>query len=144
MAGYLNTSKKVELRDDYDKYYQKATVDVEVSSSGVVDWKITMNNDHVKTGGRGVYLYVKIGDKVVRSAAYTAYDSSNDSRWLTFPTGNGSTSSGSFTTTAESLDITVHICCMQSNIDYFGKKTTETLTRTAWTDVGKGTVFITE
>ena len=141
MGGYLKTSKQVVLRDDYSSYYQQATVDVDVLSDGTVNWKITMKNDRVGSSGRGVYLYVKIGDKVVRSAGYTVYDASGDYRWRTYPTGNGSSDSGSFTTTAESLDITVHICCMQANIAN-GKKTTETLTRTTWTDIGKGTVTI--
>jgi hypothetical protein len=150
MGGFLKTSKTVTVKDTYKTggvtYYQQASVEVEVSSAGKVSWKISMTNDHGGSRGRAVYLTVSIGGKTIQGPGYTRYPNDIDERWLTYPTGNGTSKSGSFTlndNTTSSLSISVYVCCMQNSTSA-GKTVTETLTRTKWTDVGKGTVTITD
>ena len=147
MSNYLYTSAQVVAKDTYSSYYQRATVDVEVTASGVVNWKITMTNDYGDTlnesegRGRAVSLYVSIGGTEVYNA-HINYADSNTSKWRTFPTGHDTSKSGSFTTTADSLSIVVGVCCMQTGIANNGVEKSHTLVRRKWTDVVTGSTSI--
>lgn len=155
MGGFLATSKTITVKDEYktyydngtlkNTYYQQAKVDVTINSAGLVTWTISMSNDRVGSKGRAVKLEIKIGTESIHTG-YTTYSNSNDSRWSTYPTGNKTSKSGSFlltNTSISSLDISVYVCCMQ-NSSSAGTSTKETLTRNAWTNVGVGTVTITD
>jgi hypothetical protein len=147
MAGFLETTKTVTVKDTYSSsYYQQASVTVTVSTAGKVSWKISMSNDREGSKGRGVYLSVKIAGTQVGPNKYIVYSDSGSTKWLTYPTGNGTSDSGSFTlsnTNVESIKIEVYVCCMQNSTSA-GASKSETLTRSKWTDVGKGTVTITD
>ena len=147
MAGFLATSKTVVAKDTYSDYYQQASVDVSVDASGKVSWKITMTNDNSKSRGRAVDLTVKIGSKTIENTGYISYSDTNDTNWKTYPTGYNTTKSGSFTlsdTSVESLEITIAICCMQYYSDSRGTKVTQTLIRDKWTEVGDGSIKVTD
>lgn len=145
MAGYLATSKTVVAKDTYSSYYQQASVNVSVDESGKVSWKITMTNDSGSKQGRGVDLLVKIGGKTIADTGYVTYSDSSNSKWSTYPTGNNTSKSGSFTlsdNSVSSLDIYIELCCMQSYKSTRGVAVTGTLTRTKWEDVSDGTLEI--
>lgn len=145
--GYLDTTFREEVEDKYgSSYKQKATIDVSITAAGTVNWKITMTNDNKGSRGRAVYLEVKLGSKTLHTAGYTDYSpDENTIKWTTYPTGNGSSKSGSFTTSESSLKLSVTICCMQypyKNSDGSTNYTSisKTLTRNTWTAGTAGTI----
>ena len=97
MAGFLSTTKTFTCKDKYSSYWQQASVKVTINSAGKISWTVTMNNDREGSKGRGVYLHIKINGQTVKSKGYTVYDDPSSSKWLTYPTGNGSTDSGTLT-----------------------------------------------
>lgn len=144
MGGFLETTETLTVKDTYSSYYQQAKITVTVSPAGKVSWKIAMSNDREGSKGRGVYLKATVGSKTIKSAGYTAYDDPNTSKWLTYPTGNGSSKSGSFTlsdNSTEELKISAYICCMQNSTSA-GKSGSVTLVRNKWTDGGSCTVIV--
>lgn len=144
---YLDTTfSSVKVKDTHSNYWQQATVDVSITAAGKVSWKITMNNDAAGSRGRAVYLEVKLGDKILESAGYTCYYKAdgtvdeNTAKWATYPTGNGTSKSGTFTTTDSSLKLTVTICCMQNSTSSdYAVSSSKTLTRNSYTSGGKAT-----
>lgn len=141
MGGFLSTTQQFSLSDDYNSNWQKATVDITVSATGVVSWTVTMTNSTNTSGkGKAVSLYLKIADKELFHNYYD-YSSSSDSSWKTFPTGHNTSKSGSFTltnTAATTLSVALKVCCMQyakigDNEGRF-KTLDKTITRNTWTD----------
>ena len=146
MAGFLSTTKTFTCKDKYSSYWQQASVKVTINSAGKISWTVTMNNDREGSKGRGVYLHIKINGQTVKSKGYTVYDDPSSSKWLTYPTGNGSTDSGTLTmqnTSGEYVTVYIYICCMQNSTSA-GATLEEKFYRTKWTDVTKGSVSITD
>lgn len=142
--AYSSTTKTLTITDTYGSYHQQAKVTVTVDGAGKVDWTIAMSNDHAGSYGRGVYLSVKIAGVQVGPNKYIRYSDENDSRWRTYPTGNGTSKSGSFTLSdpnVSSITISVYICCMQ-NSTTAGESMSETLTRKTYDNGTGGTITI--
>lgn len=128
---FLDSTFNVVCKDEYNDYYQQATVDLDVQANGVVNWTVAMHNDHVGSKGRAVVLYVKVAGKELFNTGYLNYNNRGSKNWLTFPTGHDTSESGSFTlsnTAATSFDVEILVCCMQSDTTY-GTSVKKTLTR---------------
>jgi hypothetical protein len=144
MSGFLKASETVVAKNSYDGHYQQASVKVSISEEGKVSWTVTMTNDS-SGAGRGVYLSVKIAGKSDLFGKYYTYSSSSNSNWRTFPTGDNTTKSGSFEldNSTESVKVEVYVCCMRNSTS-LGNSKSINIVRTAWTNVGKGTITITD
>lgn len=147
MGGFLETTGSLTVYDYYNDHWQQAKVTITISAAGKVSWKIYMTNDtNDGTRGRAVYLNIKVAGKQIAGPGYTTYSSTSNSKWRTYPTGHGTSKSGSFTlsnTSAESVKIETYICCMQNSTSA-GKSGSKTITRSKWTDVSAGTTTITD
>lgn len=145
---FLDTTYSKSVTNEYSTYKQTATVDVSITAAGKVSWKITMNNDNDGSRGRAVYLEVKLGDQTLQKAGYTCYYKADGKtvdedtiKWTTYPTGNGSSKSGSFTTSASSLKLSVTICCMRnSSNSEVATVFNHTIERNKWTDGTAGDI----
>lgn len=159
---FLDTTKTYIVKDYYynSEYksdnWQQATLKLTVSAGGKVDWKITMNNwGTYDVNGRSVYLIVEVdGTPIAGGAVYpdlwpttsnlASYGFSNNPNYLNYPTNDGSSAYGSFTlsnTSAESVKVSMKICCMQmykdaTITDHADNipNTTEPLVRDYWED----------
>lgn len=148
MANYLKTSKTVTVKDYYGSEWTQITAEVTVAAGNSdteskVSYTVTSTND--QGGGHWHYngVYVKIGSEVICDGSY--YKTSSD-----FPNAHNSKKTGSFKTKSGSVKITVKVCCQQDGrvgdrwTDGTATVKSETLTRTTWTNVKKGTTTITD
>lgn len=138
----------VDADNDYSDYQQKLTLTASTdSSTGKLNWTLTASNNY--SGGVATCIYLKIGGTEIYNT-YWSYANRGDRAWNSYPTGDGSASGtidiGTSSTSTSSFAISLKLCCAQdarSNTSRF-KTTSGTLTRTWWTDVGTGTVSITD
>lgn len=150
MSGFIPIGSStdpitVTAKDYYNNYYQQAKVALWVNSSGKLSWKLTMTNDNGGSRGRAVRVRIVISGKEELDTGYVSYgNDSTNKAWGTFPTGNGTTESGSRTyEKAGDITIKVSVCCMQNDLDA-GDTATKTITLKKWSDISAGTVTITD
>lgn len=149
--GYLSTTENITCKDSYTGtgdlagyHTQQASVDITIDSNGKVSYTINMTNNGAANIGKGVYLYLKIGGTTLYNKYYSYGDNTIDGRWGNFPTGNNSGVSSSFTlsdTSKATVEVTLGICCMQSDLS---KGNTVTLTIIRNTEGSPPTLKITD
>ena len=142
MGGYLSTSNTYTIKDYYGNDWVQASLAVTVDSAGSGSWTLTMTND--EGGGHWHYLglYLSIAGSVIYNKYYTTSN--------VFPTGHNKSASGTFSTSAASFNVDLRLCTMQDGnvgnrwTDGTAARSNQTFTRATWSDISKGTVYITD
>lgn len=152
MAWVAEASKSISVSDwgptgtDYAGCYAKATLTVSTSGN-TVNYKVTMTTE--VDGGTSkqpaVSLYLAIDGQVIFNN-YWRYGETNPA-YLNWPTKNGSSRSGSITTTASddsSIPVVLKIATSQNGLNNSSvwKTTSTTLDRTWYTEVTAGKTYL--
>ena len=116
MSNYAPAALSYLVKDVSDfniNCWTQAQIRITVSPAGKVTYTLNMTNDKGEAHGRAVKLYLKIDDTVCYNDFFS-YSSGGDARWSTFPTGNNSSVTNSFSLSDNNtavVEVTLGVTC---------------------------------